>query len=112
MFVLFFFWGGVRARVTELKYVVLSPVYQIIRPPGSNNACASLASSKQQASSTGPFLVRRAEGVPKSKKKKLPHYPGWFSATVLGTTFFGGSDPHVVGNVDLLGFWPILGRGH
>ena len=30
----------------------------------------------------------------------------------LGNKFFFRSDPHVVGNGDLLGFWPVLGRGH
>ena len=41
----------------------------------------------------------------------VPRYPGWFSATFSGT-IFSRSDPHVVGNGDLLGLWPILGRGH
>ena len=33
------------------------------------------------------------------------------SATFSGTTFFR-SDPHVVGNGDLVGLWPDLGLGH
>ena len=41
----------------------------------------------------------------------LPRYPGWFSTNFLVTTFFR-SDPHVVGNGDLVGFWPVLGVGH
>ena len=69
------------------------------------------AASKQQASSSaGPFLAPRATGVPKSKKM-LPCYPGWFSATFSVTSSFW-SDPHVVRNGDLVGFWPVLGRGY
>ena len=39
----------------------------------------------------------------------LPRYPGWFSTTFLGTNFFQ-SDPHMVGNGDLVGFRPVLVR--
>ena len=51
------------------------------------------ASSKQQASKQ---LASRAPDGPHSKrgpemeKKTLPRYPGWFSATLLGTAFFLG----------------------
>ena len=67
------------------------------------------AASKQQASSAGPFLVHRAEWVPKSKKK-LPRYPGWFSATVSGTFFFW-SDPHRLETVIYWGFGPFWAAG-
>ena len=44
------------------------------------------------------------------EKKMLPRYPGWFSATFLEHLFFR-LDPQVVAKGDLLGFWPVLGRG-
>ena len=40
-----------------------------------------------------------------------PRYPGWFSATFSGTTFFSVGPPPV-GNGDLVVFWPVLGGGH
>ena len=40
----------------------------------------------------------------------LPRYAGWFSTTFSGTIFFR-ADPQVVTKGDLLGFWPVLGRG-
>ena len=62
--------------------------------------------SKQQLAPQGP----RATEVPKSKKM-LPHYPGCFSATFSGISFFPVGPPPV-GNGDLVVFWPILGCGH
>ena len=41
----------------------------------------------------------------------LPRYPGWFSATFWGTTFFSVGPPPV-GNGDLVVCWPVLGLGH
>ena len=41
----------------------------------------------------------------------LRRYPGWVSATFSGTKK-NRSDPQVVGNGDVLGFWHVLGRGH
>ena len=64
---------------------------------------ARLASKQAATSPAGPF-----PGPEQPKpKKKLPRYPGQFPAT-----FFFLSDPHVVGNSDLPGVLPVLGRGH
>ena len=68
---------------------------------------SSSSSNKHRRALSGPQSNRG----PKIEKKMLPRYPGWFSATFLGTTFFR-SDPHAVGNGDLVGFWPVLGLGH
>ena len=84
----------VRVRVTELKFV---PRVELAR----------LASNKQ-ASSAGPFLARRAEGVPKSGKNVTK-----LSGMVFhnfGMVLLVGPPP--VRNGNLVGFWPILGRGH
>ena len=76
---------------------------------------ARLTSNKQQASnkqasSAGPFLVHRAERVPKSKKNVTTLSKMVFH-NCLGNNFFLVGPPPV-GNGDLVGFWPILGRGH
>ena len=68
------------------------------------------ASNKQQASSTGPFLVRRAEGVPKSKKCYHAIRDN-FPQPSREQLFFR-SDPQVVAKGDLLGVWPVLDPGH
>ena len=41
----------------------------------------------------------------------LPRYLQWFSATFSGAIFFLVRPP-LVGNGDLVGFWPALGLGH
>ena len=61
------------------------------------------------ASSAGPFLGLRATGVPKSEKMLL-RYPGWFSATFSGTTFFR-SDPHRSEKVISWYFGPFWAAG-
>ena len=71
---------------------------------------ARLASKQQAASSKqlalqGPFWAPEQQG-PRNQKKMVPRYPGRFSATFSGTSFF------LVGNGDSLGLWPVLGRGH
>ena len=67
------------------------------------------ATSKQQAtSSTGPFLVRRAEGVPKSRKN-VTTLSGDVFRNFLGDNFFSVGPPPD-GNGDLVIFWPVLGR--
>ena len=76
---------------------------------------ARLASNKQasnkQLAPQGPFWSAEQKGSQNREKKKLPRYSGWFSAIFSGTTFFR-SDPQVVAKSDLLGFWPVLDRGH
>ena len=69
------------------------------------------AASKQQASSAGPFLRPGATGVPKLKKKCNHAIRDGFPQLSRGQ-FFVRLEPHVVGNGDLLGFGPVLGRGH
>ena len=69
------------------------------------------SSSKQQATSpAGPFLGPRATGLPKSKKNNVATLSR--SLQLSRERFFFQSDPHVVGNDDLVGFWPALGLGH
>ena len=67
----------------------------------------------KQASPAGPFLGPRAltEGVQKSKKN-VTTLSGRVFRNFLGYSFFSRSDPHVVGNGDLVGVWPVLGLGH
>ena len=71
---------------------------------------ARLASNKQQASAAGPFLGPRATRVPKSKKSYHAVRDGF--PQLSREQIFFWSDPHVVGSGHLLGFWPVLGRGH
>ena len=47
---------------------------------------------------------------PGTGKKLLPHYPGWVSATLLGTTYLLAGPPPA-GNSDVAVLWPILGPG-
>ena len=56
----------VTARVTELKYVVLELVYQIIRLPRWSLRVYQASDKQVTSSSAGPFLGPRVEGVPKS----------------------------------------------
>ena len=69
------------------------------------------ASSSKQARPTGPLTGPRATGVPKSKKKCYHAIQGGFPQ-LSQEQLFSRSDPHVVGNGDLLGVWPVLGCGH
>ena len=59
---------------------------------------ARLASSKQAAASKlalqGPFQAPEQQGS-QNRKKMLPLYPGWFSTTFSGTTFFSVGPPPV-----------------
>ena len=75
---------------------------------------ACLARKQQASSSNWPHRAlfrHHSKGVVKSKKNMLPGYPGWFSATFSGTTYFSVRPP-AVGNGDLVVFWPVLGLGH
>ena len=58
----------------------------------------------------GPFWSAEQQGSRTRRKKKLPRYPGWFSATFSGMTPFPVGPPPV-GNGDLLAFWPVLVSG-
>ena len=69
------------------------------------------ASSKQQASCAGPFLVAEQKGSQNPRKKCYHAIRDGFAQLSQEQLLFR-SDPHVVGNNDLLGFWPVLGRGH
>ena len=60
----------------------------------------------------GPFLVRRAKGAQKSRKKKGYHTIWDKFAQLSWEQIFFRSDPQVAAKGDLLGFWPVLGRGH
>ena len=60
--------------------------------------------SKQQLAPQGPFWSVEQKGPRNRGKKMLPRFLGWFSATFSGTIFLR-SDPHVVGNGDLLVLW-------
>ena len=44
------------------------------------------SSSKQQAAPQGPFWAPEQQG-PRNRKKMLPRYPGWLSATFLHLRF-------------------------
>ena len=74
----------------------------------SKEAASKQAASNKQASSAGPFLSPRATGVPKLKKNHHSIRDGF--PQLFRKQLFFGSD--VIGNGDLLGFWPVLGRGH
>ena len=65
------------------------------------------ASSKQATSPAGPFPGPKATGVPKSKKN-VTTLSGTVSRNFLGNNFFSVGPP----DGDLLGFRPVLGRGH
>ena len=68
------------------------------------------ASSSKQPAPQGPGQAPQPKGS-RNGKKMLPRYPGWFSATFSGTTFFPVRPP-LAGNSDLVVFWPILGAWH
>ena len=69
---------------------------------------ARLASKQQAISPAGPFLVRRATEVLKSKK--ITTLSRMVFGNLLGDIFFlVGSPP--VGNGDLLVLWPALASG-
>ena len=69
-----------------------------------------LASKPQASSRAGPFLGPRATGVPESKKKCYHAIRDGFPQ-VLRNNFFFGRTP-LVGNSDVVVFWPVLGLGH
>ena len=80
---------------------------------------ARLASScsKQQAAASkqlAPQVPFRAPEQPGSgnQEKNVTILSGMVFRNFLRNKFFFWTDPHVVGNGDLLGFWPILGLGH
>ena len=100
--------AGIRVRVTELKFVELWPVYQIIRTPGWSLRVWQAASKLDHQ---GPFPAPEQQGSRNRGGEMLPRCPGWFSETFLGTAFFR-SDRHRSGNGDLVVFWHVLGRGH
>ena len=76
-------------------------------------ACTSskqAASSKQQASTAGPFLGPRATGTPKWNKN-VTTLSGMVFRNFLGKNFLSIGTPPI-GNGDLLGFGLVRGPGH
>ena len=67
------------------------------------------ATTSKLASSTGPFLVRRAERVPKSEKNVTTLSVMVFRNFLRNNVFFGQTP---AGNGNLMVFWPVLGRGY
>ena len=77
---------------------------------------ARLASNTNNKQASNNQLCRalsgpQSKGVSKSKKTCYHAIRDGFPQLSQEPLFFR-SDPHVVENGDLLGFWPVLGRGH